>query len=86
MEKREELEKLLHDLAQQRDELRLKMHLAKAEARDEWEKLERQWEHVRAKLPQARATVGESAKEIAAAAALVAEEIKRGYDRLRKLF
>jgi SMC interacting uncharacterized protein involved in chromosome segregation len=85
-DKREDLDRLLDDLARQRDELRLKLHLAKAEARDEFDRLERQWEQVRAKLPQLRAAVGESAQDVGAAAKLVAEEIKRGYERIRKLF
>lgn len=82
---RDELNRRLQQLEQQRDELRLKMHLGKAEARDEWQKLEQKWEQVRAKLPQLGEVVGETSSEVAAALKLAAEEIGRGYERLRKL-
>ena len=35
------LEDLIDSLKTQRDELRVQMHLAKAEIRDEWEEIER---------------------------------------------
>lgn len=82
---REEIDKAIRQLEQQRDELRLKMHLGKAEAREEWDKLERQWEHVRARLPKLREALGETKDDVGAALKLTAEEIRRGYDRLRKL-
>jgi predicted nucleic acid-binding Zn-ribbon protein len=82
---REEFEKAVRQLEQQRDELRLKMHLGKAEAREEWDKLERQWQHMRARLPGLREALGETKDEVGAALKLTAEEIRRGYERLRKL-
>lgn len=82
---REEFEKAVRQLEQQRDELRLKLHLGKAEAREEWDKLERRWEHVRARLPQLREALSETKNEVGAALKLAAEEIRRGYERLRKL-
>jgi hypothetical protein len=42
-EQQKKLENLVHVLKQQRDELRVRMHLAKAEVRDEWDKLERRF-------------------------------------------
>ena len=36
----EKLENLWQELKTERDELRVQMHLAKAELRDEWEELE----------------------------------------------
>lgn len=84
-EMREEIERAIKQLEQQRDELRLKLHLGKAEAREEWDKLERQWEHLRARLPQLRAALSDTTTEVGAALKLTAEEIRRGYERLRKL-
>ena len=37
---RSNFEELVEKLERQRDELKLRAHLAKAEARDEWEELE----------------------------------------------
>ena len=80
----EELEKALRSLEQQRDELRLKLNLAKAEARDEWEKLERQLDQLRGKLRGAQEAASQSAADIGTAAKLLAEELRQGYERIRK--
>jgi hypothetical protein len=81
---REEVEKLLRQLEQQRDELRLKLNLGKAEARDEWEKLDKQLEQLRTRLRGAREAAIESAVDVGAAAKLLADEIRQGYERIRK--
>jgi len=83
---REEMEKLVRKLEQQRDELRVKMHLAKADVRDQFEKLERQWEEVRPRVVQAGSVASGTAKDVGSALKLALEELGRGYDRLRKLF
>ena len=46
----QKLASLKEDLRQARDELRVQMHLAKADARDEWEKLEPKWDEFQEKL------------------------------------
>lgn len=84
--KRDELHKLVDTLAQQRDELRVQMNLAKLEARDEWNDLEQKWEDVQNKLNQVRKVADETGGDVVAAAKLVADEIGRGYERMRKLF
>lgn len=83
---REELKKLEDTLLQQRDELRLRMHLAKADAKDEWEDLERKWAEAQVKFDAVRQSAGASMEEIEAAARLLGDEIKNGYERIRKLF
>ena len=83
---REEMDRLVRKLEQQRDELRVKMHLAKADSRDEWNKLERQWEAMRPQVVQASSVVGDTARDVGSALKLALEELGRGYDRLRKLF
>jgi predicted nuclease with TOPRIM domain len=80
-----ELRTLAEDLRRERDELRVRMHLAKAEARDEWERLESRWEHVRARLEAVGHEAGKTAEDVAAALRLAAEELRRGYARLRAL-
>lgn len=82
--KREEIEKLVQHLERQRDELRVKMSLAKLEAREEWEKLEKQLEQLKAKAPQIREDLGATASGVGAALKKAAEEIRDGYARLRK--
>lgn len=80
----ERLEKLLGELKQQRDELAVKMHLAKADARDAWAEMEKKWEQLRSKM----ALVGHEAKDVShdvtAAVERVGAELKKGYERIRK--
>ncbi len=83
---REEMTKLQDSLLQQRDELRVKLHLAKADARDEWEGLERKWAEAQDKFSQLQKSAGESMDDIEAAARLLADEIQKGYERIRRLF
>lgn len=85
-ELREEMKKLEDALLQQRDELRVKLHLARADARDEWEELEHKWTEVQGKFAQLQQTAGESMNEIESAARLLGEEILKGYERIRRLF
>lgn len=86
MQTPEELQKVMDSLATQRDELILKAHLAKLEAREEWRELEDKLEVLRGKAAQAADVAGDAANDIASAAKLLGEEIGRGYERLRKLF
>ena len=77
---------LVARLAQERDELRLKLHLGKQEARDEWEKLEGKWNEFKAvKGPPLKEAAADTAKGVGSALDLAAGELKKGYERLRKL-
>jgi chromosome segregation ATPase len=80
-----ELEEMIGALRRQRDELRLQIHLAKAEAREEWEAVEKRWETVEARMPQLKKAATDSAKEVAAGLELVADEIGNAYKRLRDI-
>ena len=82
---RMDLQKLADELKKQRDELRVRLHLARAEARDEFEKLEKRWEHARAKLTVVGKEAGEASKDVLDAARLVLGEIREGYQRVKKL-
>ncbi len=78
------LDELLEGFKQQADELRLQMHLAKAEAREEWQELEKKLNELKAKSELVRKEAGEASEEVLEAAKLMAEEIKRGFERIRK--
>jgi len=67
-----------------RDELRVRLHLGKAEIRDRWELLEKSWQHAEAKLKTIRKEAEESSEDIADALRLLADEIREGYEHLRK--
>ena len=81
---REEIEKLVRQLEQQRDELRVKASLAKLDTREEWEKLEKKWQEFRTKTQPVREELGTTATNVGAALRMAADEIRDGYERLRK--
>jgi len=80
-----ELDRLVAALQTQRDELLVRMHLAKADAKDEWEKLEKKWDHLRGKLDVVGHEAKDAGQDVLAAARLVAHELREGYQRVRAL-
>ncbi len=79
----EEYSHLWEKLKTERDELNVQMHLAKAEIRDEWQELETKWEELRGKGELLRNEASHSSEEIAGAAKLLGEEIKKGFQNIR---
>ena len=77
---------LLAKLKQERDELALKMHLGKKEAAAEWERLEAKWHEITAKkLPPMKEAADETTVGVGLALELAVEELKKGYEKIRKL-
>lgn len=80
----EKIKETIEKLKQERDELRLQIHLGTAEVKDEWERLEKRWHEIEQKMAAVANATAESSKEVAAALSLVADEISRGYQRIKK--
>ena len=78
------LEELITKLKQERDELRVQIHLAKAEAKDEWEELEKKWDILENKLAALKRETKDASKDIGAALGVLSEEIANAYKRIRK--
>jgi len=57
---KEQMDNTLETLAQQRDELKLKLHLLGMEARDEWEANEKLWQQVQSAAEDIRNSAGEA--------------------------
>ena len=78
------LEEELNTLRTLRDELRVQAELGKLELRDRWAELEHRFGELEGKLK----LIGESAREDAAdvgdAAKRLADEIREGYENLKK--
>lgn len=80
-------------LKQLRDEIELKLHLGGKDAQDEWARLEKEWDAFSKSLEplsdavkEAANSAGEHASKVGSAAWEVApEELKQGYEKLRKL-
>jgi len=74
----------LDKLAQIRDELRVRIHLARLEARTEWERLEPKWWELEEKIDALETVSKETAKDLKSAAELLIGELKKGYERIRE--
>jgi hypothetical protein len=81
----DDFKRLMDELKTQRDELAVKLRLARADARDEWAALEKKWEHLRARAEVVGHEAGKAADDVEAAGRLVIDEIKKGYERIRRL-
>jgi chromosome segregation ATPase len=78
------LQQLFDQLREERDELRVRAHLLKAELRDEWQEIEEKWKHLEPKLERLKAGARESVGDIGAATRQLGEEIGNAYRRIRK--
>ena len=79
-------DRLTHDidsLRQLRDELKLQLHLAKAEAKDRWDKLETKWNEIEARSAEARR---ESIQTIATNTRKLVDELRDEYNELKGSF
>jgi len=77
---------LVDELKQKRDDLRLQIHLASKEVKDEWEDLEEKMHDFsgKAKKFSNDAKLKETGEGIGDALATVGHELKQGYDRIKK--
>jgi hypothetical protein len=74
---------LMERLRTERDELRVRVHLARLELRQEWDALERKWDQVRTKSGGALRDVRGAGREVGTAAGALLGEIREGYKRIR---
>ena len=61
---KEQMDNTLETLAQQRDELKLKLHLLGMEARDEWEANEKIWHEVQSTAEEIRSSAGDAVEDV----------------------
>ena len=81
-----DLDDLVEELRQKRDELRVQMNLASREMRDEWEELEDKLEEFtdRAKRAAEDADLKTTGEGVGKALGQLGEELKLGYERIWK--
>ena len=74
-----EYDRILEQLKQKRDEIKLQMHLASKEVSDDWQGLERKMKHFaeKAELQRSGEGVGDAMR-------LLGRELKDGYERVRR--
>ncbi|MEE9207026.1 MAG: hypothetical protein V3U67_01430 [Gemmatimonadota bacterium] len=77
---------VLEDLKTRRDELRVRMNLAGKEAREEWDKLEERFDSLRGRMTPIGDAASETFDDVGQVLDKAAEELKKGYERLRGMF
>ena len=83
----DKFDELIETLKQQRDELKVQMHLASMEAKDEFDALEKKWDQwvaeAEAQAKPLSNVIDDSAKNVGSAIDLVLDEVKEGYERIK---
>jgi len=74
-----DMDELKRDLEKHRDEIKLKMHLASMEAKEEWAGLEKKWHDFKA-----RTHVEQSGEAIGDAVTGLGEELRQAYRRFKQ--
>ena len=72
-------DELIEDLKQKRDEIRVQIHLASKEVQEEWEELEGKVSRI-----ASRADLDKTGEGLGEAFSKLGEELKLGYERVRK--
>jgi SMC interacting uncharacterized protein involved in chromosome segregation len=83
---KDRIEEMFDELKQERDELQVKLHLAKLETSEEWQKLEDKLEKFESKLKEIGGATADASREMGAAAKLLGEEIRDGFKKIARHF
>ena len=79
-----DFEEFVQDIKTQRDELNLKMHLAAAELKTEWQHIEdKKWPEIEHKLRILAENYEEQTDEFTDSVRIIGEEIHNAYDRIK---
>ena len=84
MDIKTEIEKTKDALQQQRDEIRVQIHLAKLEAKEEWETTERQFHTLENKIRDITLDASEASKDVLASAKQLVDDIQDAYVRIKR--
>lgn len=83
MELQKEFSDLVETLKTERDEIKLKLHLASMEAKEEFDTLDDKWDLVAQKAAEIADDAVDVSEEAIAKAKAVGEELKETYQKLR---
>lgn len=83
-EQRTRVENLVSELKQQRDEIKLKVHLAEMDLKDEWAQLEEKFYQMTSDYDPLKRAVAETSEDVWKSLEQVALELKDGFKRVWK--
>ncbi|MEP1934558.1 MAG: hypothetical protein ABJJ37_25070 [Roseibium sp.] len=73
-----DLQAVVDELKQTRDEVKLKIHLGSKELQDEWNELEGKWNDF-----ESKAKLGESADNVGEAASMLGSELATAFKKIK---
>ena len=85
MTEQSKLDEMLRKLETERDELRVKLNLAKMDAKDEWDDVEKKMEALKGRMKVVSEEAKEASGDVGAAIDVLADEVKESFSRLRKM-
>jgi hypothetical protein len=74
-----DVEEVFEALKHQRDELKVRIHLVNMEVRDEWDELEKQWQHFVSNKDRLKNDLAPTVADAHVAWLLLKDEIIKGY-------
>ncbi|MFW2367789.1 MAG: hypothetical protein ACN4GW_15335 [Desulforhopalus sp.] len=80
----EDFNRLVEKLKTERDEIKLKLHLASMDAKKEYEDAEKIWDQVKLKAADVADDAVETSEEFIAKSKIVGEELKETYNRISR--
>lgn len=84
MDLQKEFETLVENLKTERDEIKLKLHLASMDVKEEFENVEQKWDEVTKKAAEIADDSKETSEEFIGKVKIVGEELKETYQRISK--
>ncbi len=75
---------LISDLKQQRDQIRVRIHLGNMELKDEFEKLDERLNHLNLRFGPIKDAIGETTENVWDSLKLVGSEVGNGFRRILK--
>jgi len=81
---RKRIDDMVNEIKCERDELQVKLHLARLEMGDEWNSLEEKLVKLEEKAKELGSVTAESSQNIGAAAKLLGEEVRDGFKEIGK--
>lgn len=80
----DEFRRVISRLEQERDELRVRLNLARHEVRDEWEEVEERWQDVQRKLDDLRDEAKAAGRDARTALEMAVEDLKHHLAKMRE--
>ena len=82
MDLQKEFETLVENLKSERDEIKLKLHLASMDVQDEFQNVEKKWDDISKKAVEIADDSKETSEEFIGKVKIVGEELKGAYSRI----